>query len=392
MAQVPKDSTHIKSFIVTTDAHQMSTLFVLLSKKFKVCFDDLANKVTPYYYRLTPCDRDWQPSQVMPQFFFEGTSEAEITDMQPSFGTLTSYTHYQFQIPNDFTKIISSGNYLLQIIDEQEHCYVTRRIVVYENRARVTGRVVRMQKVADIFRKQVLRYRVHYPDDLVNPIQNSQLVALQNGDWHFKKVPPNPTFVHGEEAVYHNDSQSGFWGNNEFYFFDTKSFNTGGYAVYQTQLMGGQYHTFLYPTPFRSSRFYGNNPDVNGAFIIRSIDVDSADLAGEYSYVHFSFENNKGFPAQTPLYLYGAFNNYQCDENTRLKYDATKNTWEAILLLKQGFYNYTVAMKTAKGIDLHLTNGTFFQTENQYQVLVYYKNYDTMIDQIIGLGTIDSIK
>ena len=55
--------------------------------------------------------------------------------------------------------------------------------------------------------------------------------------------------------------------------------------------------------------------------------------------------------------------------------------------LKQGFYNYTFAtVDDNQLVDTNQINGTFFQTENQYTVIVYYKPFGGLYDRVIGIG------
>jgi hypothetical protein len=57
-------------------------------------------------------------------------------------------------------------------------------------------------------------------------------------------------------------------------------------------------------------------------------------------------------------------------------------------LLKQGFYNYNFATVNVDGkLDLSELNGTFYETENQYTVLVYYKRFGDFYERVIGVGT-----
>ena len=53
------------------------------------------------------------------------------------------------------------------------------------------------------------------------------------------------------------------------------------------------------------------------------------------------------------------------------------------LLLKQGFYNYTY-WTTPPEPDGNQVEGNYFQTENLYEVLVYYRAFQPNADLLIG--------
>ena len=385
----PVDKTSIKSLTITTASKTNGTAFIALNERFQCDFDDLdTTDENTYNYRLQHCDKNWQPSEVAPSLFIEGFAGAMITDQRDSFGTLQPYTHYHFQIPNAQTKIIASGNYLLEILDDTEKVCATRRIVIFEDIAKVSGQIVRDRVVTFSTEKQVLHFTVRYPSHLANIFQNSSVTILQNEDWNFVKKQPSPTFISGKEAIYRYNDESSFWGNNEFYFFDSKNLNLSGNNIYDTRIINGRHRTILYPSLFRSGIFYGNNPDINGKFLIRTLQGGDKNIDADYTTVYFYFENNKQFPPDTSLYIYGAFNNYACTAQNRLFYNKQTHFWETQILLKQGFYNYTVAHKTAQKIYLKTANGSFFQTENTYQVVVYYRSFESFLDRVIGVGNI----
>ncbi|PKP28928.1 MAG: DUF5103 domain-containing protein, partial [Bacteroidetes bacterium HGW-Bacteroidetes-18] len=61
--------------------------------------------------------------------------------------------------------------------------------------------------------------------------------------------------------------------------------------------------------------------------------------------------------------------------------------YETKLLLKQGFYNYQYVTKEIDGtINNHDIDGSFYQTENDYTVLVYYKKFGSRYTKVIGVG------
>jgi hypothetical protein len=70
-----------------------------------------------------------------------------------------------------------------------------------------------------------------------------------------------------------------------------------------------------------------------------------------------------------------------------------KGVYEAKLLMKQGFYNYKYVL-VDKENTLHegAISGNFDETENNYKVLVYYRDLGARYDKLIGLGEANSIQ
>ena len=73
-------------------------------------------------------------------------------------------------------------------------------------------------------------------------------------------------------------------------------------------------------------------------------------------------------------------------------YNPSLETFEGILLLKQGFYNYKYVIKKNNVILKNQISGSFFQTENSYTVLVYKKGFEDLYDNLIGVGRINSFE
>ena len=75
----------------------------------------------------------------------------------------------------------------------------------------------------------------------------------------------------------------------------------------------------------------------------------------------------------------------------KLTPDSTnKRTLLGHALLKQGFYNYSYVVKTAQGLpDETALEGSYSQTENRYDVLVYFRPVGGRYDQLVGYTEID---
>jgi hypothetical protein len=102
--------------------------------------------------------------------------------------------------------------------------------------------------------------------------------------------------------------------------------------------------------------------------------------------VHFSLQDY--FEVQNrKVHVYGAFNNYTVNDQTLLEYNKLSKTYQAAFYLKQGFYNYTYVVENPDGsIDKQSLNGSHFQTENTYSILVYYRKFGDRHESLIGFG------
>ena len=74
----------------------------------------------------------------------------------------------------------------------------------------------------------------------------------------------------------------------------------------------------------------------------------------------------------------------------QMAYNEESGMMEATLKMKQGFYNYKYVLKNGETIKPNAVGGNFHFTENNYLILVYYRNFGDMYDSIIGVGSANS--
>lgn len=122
--------------------------------------------------------------------------------------------------------------------------------------------------------------------------------------------------------------------------------------------------------------------------MFRALEGNDARTEADYARMHFTLEAEEPFNDKK-VHVYGAFNNFEIDDETELTYNFDDSTYRGSVLMKQGFYNYTFATVDEFGIvNTNEINGSFFQTENQYTVIVYFKPFGSLYDRVIGMGSV----
>ena len=64
-----------------------------------------------------------------------------ISNYQTSFNTLQAFVNYRLTLPNRDTKILISGNYILEIYDISSQKVLERKFVIYEDIAAVGAEI-----------------------------------------------------------------------------------------------------------------------------------------------------------------------------------------------------------------------------------------------------------
>ena len=350
-------------------------------------FDDLSNGSTVYRYTIKHFDRNWQDDNLFFTEFANGSMGALLDDLQYSFNTLQKYTHYTLTFPNDRMQPKISGNFKLIVYkDSEDEPLFTKRFSVVEKGANLGLNVTRFSDARNTNLNQRVEVQaVSAGANLTSNVTSMSLNILQNNNWNTGVYNKKPSTSLGNQVLFQQLDQS-FPGNNEFYYFDNKNITRGFDMVSGGEVFEGQNYTYLHPV-FAYPLNYQYQPDVNGAFYFRRSDLGNerdADTEGDYSWVYFALDSE---PVEKDLYVLGVFNEYKADEKSKMYYDETEKKYLAKIYLKQGFYNYIIATRSAgKDLNFAEVNGNFWQTDNLYQAFLYYRPFGRNYDGLLGYG------
>ncbi|MFO7745527.1 MAG: DUF5103 domain-containing protein [Psychroflexus sp.] len=384
---LPPDFIKTIEFFGSTDKFS-GTPIISINETLNLKFDDLTAAENDYYYEIEHYNFDWTRSKLSKNEYLEGFDNIRLFDFRNSFTTLQPYTHYQLSLPNENTKRFKvSGNYMLYIYNTDKQLLFSRKFIVYENLVNVDLTIRRSRDLDVIDKKQVVNFEIGREDFFFrNPEQTVKTVVVQNNDFSTAIYNLKPQFTQGNTLIYRYNDESSFWGGNEYLNFDNKDIRQGTSRVERVEL-NDLYNSYLFPDFVRYGRAYTFNPDINGAFRINSIQGSDIDIESEYARVHFTLQNFKKLNGGE-VHLYGRFNNYVLDDTTLMKPSKTqRNILTNELLLKQGFYNYKYVFLDKNGDFIEgFISGNHDITENDYQVIVYYRDVGARYDRVIGTG------
>ena len=179
----------------------------------------------------------------------------------------------------------------------------------------------------------------------------------------------------------------------EFRFFDMRSLRFRGQNIRAFDIGESENDVYLlYERPQLPDK-YLITKDLNGLFYIENLDNPNYNTGADYANVHFNFDFGGTVPINSNLYVIGAFNNWTCDENSKMYYNISDNTYTATILFKQGTYNYSYVLKGDKEntTNQFVTEGYYMDTENDYSILLYYTPFGERYDRLISVKHINSI-
>lgn len=376
----------IKTITFKGQTRESALPIVKLNERISLSFDAINGNEEDFYYVIDHYNFDWTPSQLMKTEYMHGFDNQRIRNYENSFNTYQIFSHYRLQIPNQQTRLKKSGNYMIKIYDDYGDLVFSRKFMIYENLTNVGVAIKRSREVKYIKTKQTVDISISSPSILFkNPTQTVKVVAIQNDNLNTSITNLKPTYTLGRELLYKNIEGSSFWAGNEYLYFENKNVRAANIGVQYIDLKE-LYHHYLFADIVRADRTYTYNPDINGRFLTTAVDVDNVDIEADYVIVHFSLQHPEMLNDKS-IHVYGGFNNYAITDETKMTFNSASGFYETSLILKQGFYSYKYVLVDANGaIDEGAISGNYDQTENNYKVLVYYRDLGARYDRLVGLG------
>lgn len=364
-----------------------------LGDSFSFQFDDLFGNEANYFYVITHCDYDWKPSQLVKAEYLTGFDDQRIQEYTNSLNALQIYSHYRIAFPNKLTQFRVSGNYMIKILNDDKEVVFSRKFILFEELVSVPMQVRRARNLAVVEQKHNLDFAIKSATiNFQSPLQNVKVMLMQNGRFDNAVTNIKPQFTIGNDLIYKYDAETQFWGGNEFLFFENKDIRAANNNIARVDSQSGLYNAYLYLSQARLNAPYTYFPDINGNFIVRNIGAENNEIEADYAWVFFSLSAPTYYDNKS-IYVNGMFNNFALGDENKMEYNAKKGIYEKAIMIKQGFTNfqYVIADKNGKVDEKNAIDGNFFQTENNYFALVYYRENNQRYDRIIGKGIASSV-
>ena len=379
------DNVRTLQVVVNNDWLSPPVMQLGSSDVLNVSFDELSHIYHRYLYRLERCEADWTTSDgLFESDWLAGFNENPIEDYENSLNTTVLYTHYSLQIPNERCRLKMSGNYRLHIIDDDDggrEVLCAEFMVVRKLMDVGLGVTTNTDIDVNVSHQQV-DMTVNYRSlSVTNTSDQLRTVVMQNGREDTQRINPKPTYTLSGQLKWEHCRELIFDAGNEYHKFEMLDLSHPTMGVDRIRWDGQNYHVFPFPQAPRRNYVY--DEDADGAFFIRNSDNIEIERTCDYAWVHFNMTGADDYADD--VIVVGNWTTSADDSQYLLDYDATTRTYSGAVLLKQGYYNYQFMLRDAKGaVRLMPEEGSFFDTENRYQALVYYKGITDRTWQLVG--------
>ena len=347
-------------------------------------FDELYTDDADYYKaKIIHCNLDWTASNLSELQYLNEYNEFSVDEFEFSIATKVPYTHFTFPVP----KVKLPGNYLLVIYRDNDEgdIIITKRFIVYDQKVKIIADVGLSTGVVQRRLNQQIEFAVDYTKfPIPNPYLDLHIVLKQNHRWDNAIYDLKPTMI--KEDIFqleyrHFNFENNFKAGNEFRFFDIRSTHYGGRNVDKTNISETQIDAYLYFDKSRGTEPYSFINDLNGGFVIENSEGNNDFLESDYINVHFMLDLKGNI--NEDIYLCGKFTDWRYEVFNKMKFVDVSGIYICNLLLKQGLYDFIYCIP-GNHENPTLIEGNHYETKNEYEIIVYYKDPMLNTDVIIG--------
>jgi hypothetical protein len=365
--------------------------------RLELHFDDLDADVKYYAYTFILCNADWSQANLSQFDYMQGFSNVRINTYRNSNTVLTRYTHYTAEVPTRNTYPTRSGNYLLKVFinGDTSQLAFTKRFLVVDNKASAAMSVIQPFNGQIFKTHQKLQFSVNVQSiKPTNVFQQNSITILQNYRWNTAITKLQPTFIKQNILEYNTENDAVFPGQKEWRWVNLTSFRLQTDRVDKGEYYEKGQTLYLKPDRERNTLRYMYYRDANGLCQFRDIEEKNPYWQTDYATTIFTYipPENRAYSGKD-LFLYGEMTNYELTDRYKLQYNDTLGGYQKQLFLKQGYYDYMYILRDQKTgkTDALETEGNWWETENNYMLLIYYRPLGGRADELVGITQVNSL-
>lgn len=358
--------------------------------RLDVSFDDLMHNYRRFSYTIEHVGKDFISEEGLFESEYMETDDDRIVieGYEQSFNTSILYNHYSFSLPNANIRPLISGNYRLTVFVEDDEGDEQK---AFETYFAVSEQISGIQLSATTNtnfdfnnRHQQLTIEVDHSALKVRDAKEElSVVVVQNQKWGNAVRLFRPTSQSARSLKWEHSEELIFSAGNEYRKFEQMSLRYPGMHVENVRYYEPNYFTTLMVDIPRKNYLY--DEDQNGLFVPRSDKGGDAHTEADYTWTLFSLDAD--LPHDTDIYVDGLWTYGNFNRSNRLQYNPESGRFEVLMLLKHGYYSYQYLVVEGDEAKTGPIEGDFYETENEYDVFVYFRSPSERYDRLVGWRT-----
>jgi hypothetical protein len=395
--QIYTPTIHAVKLFQQNNQFSQPILYLNGGDQLELHFDDLVATPRNYFYTYELCNADWTPANVTVFDYLKGFNQMRISQYRIASIASMKYVHYQAMLPERNSTPIMSGNYLLKVFRDGDTSKLafTKRLMVVDKHVSIGAQILVPYDNELARTHQKLQFSVETKElNLLSP-QQVKVVAMQNNRWDDAIINKQPVFIKGNLLEYNGEIDFLFPAGKEYRWADLMSFRFESDRIAKVDRLQEPNTVYIKPDQVRSNFVYINFADRNGYTEINSSESVNPWWQSDYAWVHFSFipPGKQAIVGKT-VHMIGEITGNQISDSSLMHFNTLEGAYTKDLLLKQGYYSYTYALKDNHepnaAADVSMTDGNYWETENDYTILVYYRSLSGRHDELVGIAHINS--
>lgn len=392
------EGIHTVKLFQQNDQQSVPLIRLGSTDQLELHFDDLSGMARNFFYSYELCNADWKPALLNPFDYLKGFTQNRIVQYRMSSIAMTKYMHYQVLLPERSCMPSKSGNYLLKVFlnGDTSKIAFTKRVMIVDDRVNIGARISQPFNSSQIRTHQKIQVTVGTKDlNIMSPQQQSKLVIIQNNRWSDAAYNLQPSFIRGNALEYNGEQDAVFSAGKEFRWADLRSFRFESDRVERVDRSAFPHHIFIRPDLQRNDLRYAFFNDRNGWNEISTTESINPWWQGDYAKVEFTLVPTGGQPYPgKDVFIVGEMTGNQASDSSKMVFDAEKGVYKKLLFLKQGYYSYQYLTKDTRDrlakAEPSLTEGNYWETENEYLILFYFRPFSGRHDELLGVTRLNS--
>jgi len=380
------------AFFKQGDPYSFPILELGSAELLELHFDELGRQPRNFFYTFQLCNADWTPADLNVFDYLRGFTQNRILQYRMSSATTIPYVHYQVNLPERSCLPVKSGNYLLKIFlnGDTSQLAFTRRMMIVKNQVPIGVSAQQPFDPSLQLTHQKIQVSLDVKSINLYMQQLGKLVIIQNNRWETARSPQLPMIIRENLVEFNAEQDAVFPAGKEYRWADLRSVRFQSDRIDRIDNSSAPVRVYLKTDQERSKNRYTFFPDLNGHFSIGTTDQYNSWWQGDYMDIQFTLEptGKQPYPGKD-VYLWCEATLMLPPEQYRMEWNESKGVYEKSLQLKQGYYSYSYITSRHKAPisipDFSVTEGNYFEAENEYTILFYYRSFSARYDELLGI-------
>lgn len=380
-SRIYSETVKTATAIVGDDWLQQPVIRLGTDDVMTVGFDELSHNFSRMTYHLEHCEPDWTTTEsLFDSDWLEGFNDIVIDNYETSVNTTVDFIHYSLQIPNDRCRIKMSGNYRLTVNNADGEKMLDIEFMVTEQLLPVSMTVTTNTDIGHNRSHQQVDLTVNTSKlQITDPDNQLTAVVMQNWDRQNARSGIQPSFHTPVGLEWRHQKMFIFDAGNEYHKFEVLDVTHPTMGIENIVWDGEHFQVYPYPASPRPN--YLTDVDADGAFLVRNSERSETDITCDYVIVNYRLNA----PWCGDIFIDGHWTSDNDRSAYKMTYNEEEHCYTCQLLQKQGYYSYRFTDASGQTAP---TEGNFFQTENRYQTMVYYKGNADRTWRLVGFQNV----